>query len=507
MATAPESARLPITISVMLASFMTVLDSTIANVALPHMQGSVSASQEQVAWVLTSYIVAVAMVTPLTGWLAGAIGRKVLLLVSVLGFTITSMGCGISNSVPEIVVFRFLQGAFGAPLTPLSQAVILDTYPPDRHGQAMALWGMGTLLGPIIGPILGGWLTDHLSWRWVFFINLPFGVLAALGCWLFVSGKTLDERKPFDFLGYASLVLFIGGLQLMLDRGPSLDWFSAKEIWVYLIIGLMAFWVFVIHTLTVSHPFFDRRLLTDRNFTTACVFGFCLSFLLFSSTVLLPGMLQGLMGYPALSSGILIIPRGIGAFCAIYLMGRMVGQIDTRLLLGLGLVLTAVAAHQMSQFDLTMGKEPLVITGFIHGFGMGVMFVPMNVVAYVTVPLSLRAEASAVNNIVRNMGASVGISVMQALVVANTQTAHSGLAARIDPANPVVGAGLPPMFDPGSLSGLSALNAEVTRQAMMIAYLDDFRLMMIVAICCAPLLLLVQPTRSHGKEVGHAAME
>jgi DHA2 family multidrug resistance protein len=507
MSAAPESARLPITIAVMMASTMTVLDSTIANVALPHMAGSVSASQEQIAWVLTSYIVATAMITPLTGWLSAHIGRKRLLLGAVVGFTVASMLCGLSNNVPEIVAFRFLQGAFGAPLTPLSQAVMLDTYPPEKHGQAMAMWGMGTLMGPIVGPILGGFLTDALSWRWVFFINLPLGILAAIGCWLFISNETPDERRPFDFMGYAALVAFMGALQLMLDRGPSLDWFAAGEIWAYLVLAAIALWVFIIHTLTVRHPFFDRRLMTDRNFVAATIFGFGLSTLLFSSTALLPGMLQGLMGYPALASGLLTVPRGIGALTAIFVVGRLANRINTRLLLGMGLTLTMIAASLMSHFDLSMGGRPLVFSGVLQGLGLGMMFVPMNVVAYATVPLSLRAEASAVNNIVRNMGASAGISVMQALVVANTQAAHEGLAAHLSPADPVVRAGLSPAFDPGSLAGLTALNGEVTRQATMIAYLNDFRLMILVAACCLPLLLLVRPSRARVKEMGHAGLE
>ncbi|HEY3696053.1 DHA2 family efflux MFS transporter permease subunit [Phenylobacterium sp.] len=502
-----SGARLPITVSVMAASTMNALDTTIANVALPHMQGSVSASQEQVGWVLTSYIVAAALTTPLTGWLAARLGRKRLLLVSISGFVIASMLCGVSNSLPEIVAFRFFQGMFGAPLTPLSQAVMLDVYPPEKHGRAMAVWGMGTVLGPVAGPILGGFLTDSLSWRWVFFINLPIGILAFAGCWLFISGKSTDDRKPFDFLGFAALVAFIGSAQLLLDRGPSVDWFSSRETWIYLIIAAIGLWVFVLHSLTVRHPFFDRRLMADRNFMVVTLFGFGIGMLLYTAVALLPPITQGLMGYSAFDSGFLTVPRGVGALIAMFLTGALVGRMDTRLILALGLTLTAVAAWRMSHFDLVMGTQQIVVAGLLQGLGIGVMFVPMNAVAYATIPFSLRAEASSVNTIVRNMGSSVGISVMQASAVANGQVMHESLAGRINPADPVVAAGLAAPYDTVSVAGLSALNAEISRQATMVAYLDDFRLMLIMVICASPLLLLMRPPKIRTGEMDHAAVE
>jgi DHA2 family multidrug resistance protein len=508
MAGVPPAARLPITISVMLASTMTALDGTIANVALPHMQGGVSASREQIAWVLTSYIVAAALTTPLTGWLSSRLGRKRLLLISIIGFTATSMLCGLATSLTEIVLFRLLQGMFGAPLTPLSQTVMLDTYPPDKHGQAMAMWGMGTILGPIAGPLLGGFLTDTLSWRWVFFINLPIGLLAAVGCWLFLSDGQGDDRKPFDFLGFAALISFIASVQLMLDRGPSVDWFTATEIWIYLVVAVISLWVFVIHSLTVLHPFFDRRLMANRNFVAATFFGFMIGMLLLSSVALMPPIMQGLLGYSAYASGILSIPRGVGALTALFVVGRLVGRFDPRLILGAGMVLTMAAAWQMTHFDLMMGAGPIAFSGVLQGFGVGVMFVPMNTLAFATVPLSLRAEASSINTIVRNMGSSVGISVMQALAVANTQVVHQAMADRLDPSNPVVAAGLPRAYDPGTVAGLSILNDEITQQAMMVAYLDDFRLMVVIIFCCFPLLILMRPPRARGaEEIHHVAFE
>ncbi|HQN51981.1 MAG TPA: DHA2 family efflux MFS transporter permease subunit, partial [Phenylobacterium sp.] len=289
--------RVPITIAIMLATVMNSLDTTIANVALPHIQGSVSASQDQITWVLTSYIVAAAIMTPMSGWLADRVGRKRLYLISIAGFTIASMLCGVADSLVEIVGFRLLQGLFGAALIPIAQAILLDINPPEKHGQAMAIWGAGAILGPILGPAIGGWLTEQASWRWVFFINLPIGILAFAGVFLFISRDGGARAKPFDFLGYASLVGFIGGLQLMLDRGPGEDWFASPEIWTYLLVTIGSLWVFLVHTLTAAHPFFDRALARDRNFVTASIFGFFIGILLFSTVALLPPMMQGLMGY------------------------------------------------------------------------------------------------------------------------------------------------------------------------------------------------------------------
>jgi len=502
---APAANRALITASLLMATLMNSLDMTIANVALPHIQGSVSASQEQIAWVLTSYIIASAIMTPMASWLAGRFGRKNLLLVSIAGFTVASMLCGISNSVPEIVGFRLLQGVFGASLIPLSQSILLDINPPERHGQAMALWGAGTLLGPVMGPVLGGWLTDQFSWRWVFFINLPIGALALLGVWLFMTNAVIDIRKRFDFLGFAALIGFIGALQLMLDRGPSLDWFSATEIRVYLIVAAICLWVFVIHTLTVENPFFDRRLAKDSNFVAATFFAMATALLMFSSIALLPSMMQGILNYPVLTSGFLTMPRGIGSLIAMLVIGQLVGRADTRIILGVGMSLTALAFWQMIHFDLSMNEWPMVVSSFIQGFGIGLTFVPLTTLAFSTLPAELRPEASTVYTLVRNIGASVGISIMQALLVNSTQSAHAGLAARINPADPVVRADMPAMFDPGAVPGLLALNSEITRQATMIAYLNDFRLMLVVTIITVPLVFLLRPAKAPPKDVHVAA--
>ncbi len=487
--------RWPITVSIMLATVMNSLDSTIANVALPHIQGSVQASQDQITWVLTSYIVAAALMTPMTGWLAHRIGRKTLFLISIAGFTVASMLCGIAGSLVEIVLFRLLQGVFGAALIPLSQAVLLDINPPEKHGQAMAIWGAGAILGPILGPTLGGWLTEQASWRWGVFINLPVGILAFLGVWLFISTDIRGRQKPFDFLGFFALTGFIGSLQLMLDRGPSQDWFSSAEIWTYALVLAGSLWVFIIHTMTAKNPFFDPALAADRNFITASVFGFFIGILLFSTMALLPPMMQNLMGYPVLTAGIYSMPRGVASFCAMFLVGQLIGRVDTRLILFAGLCISCVALIQMTHFDLSMDPTPFVISGFIQGLGIGLLFVPLSTLAFATIPARLRSEASAVYTLVRNMGSAVGISIMQALVVSNTQSIHADLAGHVNLSDPVVHADLARRFDLSSIPGLSALNGEVTRQATMVAYVDDFKLMLMITLLCMPMLLLMRKPR------------
>jgi DHA2 family multidrug resistance protein len=508
MSNAQDAAnRGPITVSIMLATIMNSLDTTIANVALPHIQGSVSASQEQITWVLTSYIISAAIMTPLSGWLADRIGRKKLYLISIAGFTFASMLCGIATSLPEIVGYRLLQGVFGAALIPVAQAILLDINPPEKHGQAMAVWGMGAILGPILGPAVGGWITEHLSWRWCFYINLPVGLLAFAGIWFFTSHDGKSRAKPFDFLGFGALVIFIGAIQLMLDRGPSLDWFDSGEVQAYAIIAAIAFWVFFAHTATATQPFFDRALVRDTNFMTACIFGFFIGILLFSTMALIPPMMQILMGYPVLTAGLVSMPRGIGSLLAMFVVGRLIGKAPTRLILLSGLILSAIALWMMAGFDLSMDSGPVMISGIIQGFGIGLIFVPLSTLAFATVPPHLRSEGSSVYTLIRNLGASVGISIMQALVVQNAQAMHESIASQVNPSDPVVAAELSRTLS--TVSGLSALNGEISRQSTMVAYVDDFRLMFVVTILCIPMLLLMrQPKRKGGATAPmHAEVE
>jgi DHA2 family multidrug resistance protein len=485
--------RWPITISIMLATTMNTLDTTIANVALPHIQGSVQAGPEQIVWVLTSYIIASAIMTPLTGWLATRVGRKRLFLVSISGFVIASMLCGIATNLPELVAFRLLQGVFGATLMPLSQTVLLDINPPERHGQAMAIFGAGVILGPILGPVVGGYLTEYLSWRWCFYINLPIGIVSLIGVWMFIPGDHPGRPRPFDFVGFAMLALFIGSFQLMLDRGPGEDWFYSTEIWMEAVLAVIGLWVFAVHTMTAEHPFVERALFRDHNFRIATLFGFFVGILLYSAMALLPPLMQNLLGYPVLTAGIVSMPRGVGSFFGMIVVGRLIGRVDTRLLLLSGLLLSAAAFWQMEGFDLSMPKGPLIVSGLLQGFGIGMIFVPLSTLAFATVSPQLRPEGTAINTLVRNIGSSVGISIMQALVVANSQAMHGSLSAHVVPSDPVVADSLGKTFGSIGSLGLPMLNAEITRQATMVAYVDAFRLMLFIAIACMPVVFLLRP--------------
>jgi DHA2 family multidrug resistance protein len=485
----------------MLATIIYSLDTTVANVALPHIQGSLSAAQDQITWVLTSYIVASAIMTPLSGWLSSKIGRKKLFLISVAGFTIASMLCGIASNLPEIVAFRMLQGAAGAMMLPISQSILLDINPPEKHGQAMAIWSAGALLGPIFGPILGGWLTENLSWRFAFFINLPVGLLALIGVWLFIPATFGEKPKRFDFLGFFALALAVGALQVMLDRGPGEGWFGSPEIWIELIITLIALWVFVTHTATTRHPFFDPSIIRDRNFVTCNALNLVIGAMLYSSLALWPSLMQNLLGYPVMFSGLVTVSRGAGAMLMMGFIGWMMNRFDVRLILFVGFLTASAAAWQASQFDLSMTARPFVISGFIQGVATGVLFVPLTALAFATLKPEIRPEASALFGLLRNIATSVGISVMQGMVVRNTQVMHASLAAHVDPSDPVVSADLLPRFDLSTIPGLEALNAEITRQSAMVAYVNDFRVMFWAMVLCIPAVLIMRPSKRQGERI------
>jgi len=498
--------RALITVSIMTAAIMGVLDSTIVTVAMPQIQGSLSASPEQVIWVLTSYIVATAISTPLSGWLAGRFGMKQIILLAIAGFTVTSMLCAIAAGLPEMVVFRVLQGLFGAAFIPLSQAVLLDIWPKEQHGQAMAIWGMGALLGPIMGPALGGWLTDNLDWRWVFYINLPIGALAYLGVWTFISNNKHDIPKPFDFFGFGMLTMSIGAFQLMLDRGPTQDWFGSKEIWAEAIVAGTALYLFTVHAMTAKNPFFDRALIRDRSFVVATVVGFFLGILLYSSMALLPSMLEGLMGYPVVTTGLVMMPRGIGAFIGMFTVGRLVGRIDSRLLVALGMVLMGSAAWMMSRFSLDMDSTPLIVSAVVQGLGTSMIFVPLTTLAFASLNPIFRAEGSSVFTLVRNLGSSAGISIVVALQTKNVEVVHSGLVRHFAPGDQALSL-LPQALNPATTAGTAALNAEITRQSAMVAYIDDFKLMLIITVFTAPLLFLMKAPKAQKLDPEHAAVE
>ncbi|HXC92246.1 MAG TPA: DHA2 family efflux MFS transporter permease subunit [Stellaceae bacterium] len=487
-----------ITISIMLATFMQGVDTTIANVALPHMQGSMSASQDQIAWVVTSYIVAAAIMTPLTGWLANRFGIKYVFLISVGGFTVASALCGAAGSLAQLVVYRLLQGVCGAALVPLSQAVLLQINPPERHARAMAVWGMGVILGPIIGPALGGWLTDSYEWRWVFYINVPFGILSAIGIMIFIHETRHGRREPFDWFGFATLSFAIGALQMLLDRGELKDWFGSTEICVEATIAGLAFYLFVVHTATsTDRSFLDRALLKDANCMVGTLMMFIVGVPLYGTMTLLPTMLQDLMNYPVVTTGLVTAPRGVGTMIAMILIARLAGRVDTRLIIFAGLSLTAIAMWQMTGFSLYMGMGPIITTGLLQGFGLGFVFTPLSIITFSTLPRHMLTQGTAIFSLMRNIGGSVGISIVEVLLDQNTQIVHSRLVEQLRPDNPL--ARSPWLQAPYSFTdpmGVAALNAEATRQAAMVAYLDDFLLMMILVVIGVPLLLLLRRPRT-----------
>jgi DHA2 family multidrug resistance protein len=482
--------RILITASIMLASIMQSIDNTIANVALPRIQGSLSATQDQMAWVLTSYIIAAAIMTPLSGWLAGQIGRKRILLYSIVGFTAASMLCGLAQSLPQIVAARLAQGLCGAALVPMSQAVLLDINPPAHHARAMAIWVMAVTLGPIVGPALGGWLTENYNWRWVFYINVPFGIIAFLGIAGAMS-ETAIRRSRFDFFGFTALSVGIGALQLMLDRGQLRDWFSAKEIWIEATIAGTALYFFVVHMLTtVKPPFVSPSLFKDRNFLTGNVFIFIVGAVLFATLALLPPLLQDLLNYPVLTTGLVTAPRGLGTFCSMFIVGRLMGRIDTRVIIACGFALTAFSSWQMAGFDLQMDSSIVIWSGLAQGLGTGFVYVPLAAVTFATLSPALRNEGTAIFSLTRNLGSSIGISIVETLLTRNTQILHSTLAEHVNRFSPV----LRDRLAEGSASAqnLAALNTTVTRQAAMMAYNNDFKLMMVLSLASIPLVLLLR---------------
>jgi DHA2 family multidrug resistance protein len=485
--------RVPITGALMLATLMNTLDSTIANVALPHMQGSVSASADQIVWVLTSYIIATAIMTPLSGWLSQKIGRKTMFLASIAGFTFASILCGIATSLPELVIFRLLQGVAGASMMPLSQATMLDIYPQRMIPRVMSIWSAAVILGPIIGPTLGGWLTEDFSWRWVFYINVPIGILAFLGIWTFMDRDDGGRQRPFDFLGFGALVLFIGGFQLVVDRGPSQDWFDSREVWIETAICLAGLWVFIVQTVTAEHPFFHRDLAKDGNFVGTTLFGMFVGVLLFSTSALLPSMMQQLLGYSALQSGVASMTRGIGSLIAFLAVPLLVARFGPRTVLLVGIMLSSLALWQMGHFDLSMTAGPIEWAGFIQGLGTGLLFAPLNTLAYAKLAPIHRTEGTIVATMARSLGSSAGISVLQAMLIRDSAAAHSGLTTHITVTDPVLRWAMPQMFNLPSGPGLSALNGELTRQGAMISYDALFGGMALGCLLLAPTLLLLKP--------------
>jgi DHA2 family multidrug resistance protein len=506
-----------LTVAVMGASIMQILDTTIANVAIPHMQSALGATSETVNWVLTSYIIASAVAMPITGWLADRIGRRRLFLTAVTGFIIASMACGAAQNLEEMVVFRFLQGISAAFIGPLSQSVMLDINPPEKQGRAMSIWGMGIMIGPILGPILGGWLTESVNWRWVFYVNLPVGLATLALMWALLPATGTRERK-FDLFGFSMLALGLAALQLMLDRGAQQDWFDSVEdaakansdsveIWIEMGVAAACLWMFVIHLLTARNPLFNRPMLADRNLATAMGFMIVIGVVMFASMALLPPMLQRLFGWPVIDTGWVLAVRGVGILASMWVAGQLLGKIDARWMVGTGLIIAALSLWQMSHWSLEMGMRPVIVSGLVQGLGMGLIFIPLNTMAFATIPPLYRTDGSSLLNLFRSVGASVGISIVTTLLGANTQTSHEDLVSHITSSSTS-------LLDPSTAdrfgiigdTAMAMVNAEINRQAAMVAYIDDFWLMMWVTLAAVPLVLLLRPAQPGAPKASAADM-
>ncbi len=498
-----------IVLAVMMATVMQVLDTTIVNVALPYVQGSLAVSQDMVVWVLTSYIAAAAVLTPATGFLSSLWGRKHVYLLAIGGFTIASILCGASQSIVEIVLFRVLQGVFGAALVPLSQATMLDIYPEERHGEAMAIWGTGIMVGPIIGPTLGGYLTDLYSWRWVFYVNVPIGVLAAVLIWIFVPRQDKEEKRSFDGIGFGFFCIAIFGLQVMLDRGETKDWLAHPEIKTELGIAIFGFYCYIAHALTTKkQAFIDLRLFRDRNLMLAVASMFVVGLILYATLALLPPFLHEFMDYPVATAGLVLAPRGVGTFIAMLLVGRLVNRIDPRLLVFSGFCLSALSLWMMRWFNLEMGMIHVIQSGLVQGIGLGLLFVPLSTMAFQTLDPHLRTDGSSLFTLLRNIGGSFGISIVQSVLTRRTQMHHQVLGEQINPYNPFMHPGLlPPVWNPLTPRGAAALNAELTRQAGMFAYVDTFFLMMCLTIAAAFLAFSFDKPKGSAHDASLSVME
>jgi DHA2 family multidrug resistance protein len=485
--------ELLVAVSIMLATIMQVLDTTIANVALPHMQGSLGASSTQITWVLTSYIVASAIMTLPVGYLSQRFGRRRLFLVSVTGFTLSSMLCGQASSLEQMIFWRIAQGIFGASLAPLSQATLLDTFPRERHAAAMSAWGMGIMLGPILGPTLGGLLTDYYSWRWVFYINVPVGILSLLGIYFFVPDNA-RQQKSFDLRGFALLALAVGALQMLLDRGEQLDWFESLEIQFYALGAALALYLFAVHNLTSDQRFFSPGLLRDRNYLSSTVFIFVISIVVLATMALLPSYLQQWKGYPVATAGMVLAPRGVGTMVSMWLAGRLINHMDPRILIAVGIGLVSLSLHQMSGFTLQVSEDYIINTGILQGLGLGLLFVPVSFLAYTTLPQALRDEGASLFSLARNLGSSLGVSIVMATLSRNMWINQQELAGRMQ-VSPELLATLP--AGPEIMGLPAAVMQELARGAAEIAYADNFYLLMWISLATLPLVpLLAKPPRA-----------
>jgi DHA2 family multidrug resistance protein len=509
---APGFRRNMVTICAMTATIMQALDTTIANVALPYMQGTLSASQDQINWVLTSYIVAAAIMTAPVGWIANRFGRKRTFIICSAGFTFASVLCGLAQDINQMVLFRLLQGVFGAALVPLSQAVMLDSYALHERAKAMSIWGMGVMMGPIMGPSLGAWLTETYSWHWVFFVNLPFGIVTVLGLMVFMDETKQDTDLRFDWFGFAALAIGIGALQVALDRGEQLGWLESNEIIAEFVVAAAGFYYFFAHSFTTDRPFIQFALFRDRNFLTGCIFMAVMGLVLYSTMALASPYLQNVIGYPIITAGVLLASRGCGTFVAMMLVGRLMRYIEARTLIVTGLGLTALSLYQMTAWTDQTGVSEIVTISIIQGFGFGLVFVPLSTVAFMTLPNHLRTDGTSMLTLMRNVASSVGISIVIAQLTEGGRRVYAILSEHITPFNHAMQMpDVSGMINLGTDKGRAMADVMVALQAQIIAFSQDYQLVMFFILGTIPLAIMIGSTKAAlRKQAGgpeHAVME
>jgi DHA2 family multidrug resistance protein len=493
----PGLRRNMVTICAMTATIMQALDTTIANVALPYMQGSLSASQDQINWVLTSYIVAAAIMTAPVGWIANRFGRKRIFIVCSAGFTFASVLCGLAQDINQMVLFRLLQGVFGAALVPLSQAVMLDSYSLQERAKAMSIWGMGVMMGPIMGPSLGAWLTETYSWHWVFFVNLPFGIFTVLGLMAFMDETKKNLELRFDWFGFAALAIGIGAMQVALDRGEQLGWLESNEIIAEMIVSIAGFYYFFAHSFTTAKPFIQFAIFKDKNFVGGCVFMAVMGLVLFSTMALSSPYLQNVIGYPIITAGLLLATRGCGTFVAMMLVGRMMKYIEARTLIITGLSLMAGSLFFMTGWTDQTGVPEIIVLSIVQGFGLGLVFVPLSTVAFLTLPNHLRTDGTSMLTLLRNVASSIGISVVIAQLTEGSRRTYAILSEHINPFNHALQMpDVRSMIDLGSDAGRAMADAMVGMQSQIIAFSLDYQLVMIVTLCAIPLAIMIGSTKA-----------
>ena len=481
-----------ILLMVQLSNMLFGMTIMLANLVLPQVRGTLSATQDEISWVVTLNLVATAVATPLTGWLASRLGWRNMMFGTVLGFTICSFLCGIANSLETLIMARVAQGAFGAPIMPMGQAILLGTFPRHLHASALVMWGVGAVFGPVVGPILGSMATEAYNWRAAFFMIVPPGIGALVCIWFALQDYTKRDPVSFDWLGFLALSTAIVAAQLIFDRGQRLDWFESGQIIAYTFIGVLAFWIFVAHCLTAEQPFLNPRLLLDRNFAIGTLLAFALGMLSFTSLVLFPSLLHDLRGYPDNIIGHLIAARGLGNWTAFFFIAKLT-RIAPRFAIAAGLAIQAAGGYWMAQFDINVTDFDVFWSHFLMGFGQSVSFTPMMVMAFATLPKHQITEGSAVFTMMRNFGSSLFISMAVLVLVRSTTINYARMTEFITPyREALIFSSLPPGWNPETAAGLLRLSNEVQRQAAMIGYVNAFYLMALAGALAVPFVCLLR---------------